>query len=296
MSIGSELKDARESRKITLETVSKRTKIPVKYLEAIEENRYDVFPSHTYVKGFIRAYAKVVGMDPLLLTRQFNAEIQPEEVKIETKNAEAELEKALGWRPTLSRPPVFRKQEPEPDLNLELVDEEYADPGRREPSILRQKALAFRKGNWAKWAGQGLMVLAAVALIGGVVHFGGKLLSKISWGGGSAEKTSETPDVLALVKVQDKYQHLVLKALDKSWVLVTMDDGQSSSEADMDEGEVKTYQAVRNFKLKLGNAGGVDVQFNGRSLGVLGTTGQVIEIQLPPGSAAAAPEETNDNS
>lgn len=294
MSLGSELKEARESRKITLETVSKKTKIPVKYLEALEENRYDVFPSHTYVKGFIRAYAKVVGMDPLLLTRQFNAEIAPEEMRIEPKNAEAELEKALGWRPTLNRPPVFRKQEPERDLNLELVDEEYSDPIRREPSNLRQRAMAFRKMQWSKWGSQALMVLAAVVLIGGVVHYGGKLLSKISWGSGKTEEKDKAPDVLALVKVKDKYQHLVLKALDKSWVLVTMDDGQSSSEADLAEGEVKTYQAVKNFKLKLGNAGGVDVQFNGRSLGVLGTTGQVMEIQLPPGTSSS--EEANDNS
>src|SRR5437667_4734111 len=107
MSIGSELKDARESRKITLETVSKKTKIPVKYLEAIEENRFDIFPSHTYAKGFIRAYAKVVGTDPQVLTRQFSAEAQPENMLIEPKNAEAELEKNLGWRPTLNRPPVF---------------------------------------------------------------------------------------------------------------------------------------------------------------------------------------------
>ncbi|HEY5039348.1 MAG TPA: helix-turn-helix transcriptional regulator, partial [bacterium] len=64
MSLGSELKQARETRKISLETVSEKTRIPIKYLESIEENRFDIFPSHTYAKGFIRAYAKVVGVDP----------------------------------------------------------------------------------------------------------------------------------------------------------------------------------------------------------------------------------------
>ncbi len=76
MSLGSELKEARESRKITLAEVTKKTKIPEKYLEAIEENNFGVFPSQTYAKGFIRAYAKVVGIDPAVLTRQFNAENQ----------------------------------------------------------------------------------------------------------------------------------------------------------------------------------------------------------------------------
>ena len=93
-------------------------------MEALEENRYDIFPSHTYARGFIRAYAKVVGIDPAMLTRQFNAENQREEMKIEPMNAEAELEKNLGWRPTLSRPPVFRRQDTVGDLNLEIVEDE----------------------------------------------------------------------------------------------------------------------------------------------------------------------------
>jgi cytoskeleton protein RodZ len=88
-------------------------------------------------------------------------------------------------------------------------------------------------------------------------------------------------------KVADKYQHLVLKALDKSWVLVTTDDGRTRNEADMAGGEVKTYRALNSFKVKLGNAGGVDVQFNGKPLGVLGPSGQVLEITLPNANFSA---------
>jgi hypothetical protein len=291
MSLGSELKSSRESKKISLETVSKRTKIPVKYLEAIEENRFDVFPSQTYAKGFIRAYAKVVGMDAQVLTRQFNAEVVPSEVRIEPKNAEAELEKTLGWRPTLDRPPVFRRQESESNLNLEMVDEGFSEPIAREPSIMRQKARAFRLGRWVQGLSRASLGLAAVVLVGAIVYYGGKAISGIKWGGSKSAASDSTGGI----KVLDKYQHLILKGLDKSWVLVTMDEGQSSSEVDLDEGEVKTYQAIKSFKLKLGNAGGVDVQFNGKSLGVLGATGQVVEIQLPsvPGSGS---ESQNDNS
>jgi hypothetical protein len=104
----------------------------------------------------------------------------------------------------------------------------------------------------------------------------------------SSSQVSETA-------VEDKFQHLVLKGLDKSWVLVTMDDGQSSSEVDLSQGEVRTYQAVKNFKLRLGNAGGVDIQLNGKPLGVLGTTGQVVEITLPVGAEVADQQENADN-
>jgi uncharacterized protein GlcG (DUF336 family) len=55
----------------------------------------------------------------------------------------------------------------------------------------------------------------------------------------------------------------------------------------MDEGDVKIYQAVNNFKIKIGNAGGVDIQYNGKALGVLGVTGQVVEIDLPVTDDAA---------
>jgi transcriptional regulator with XRE-family HTH domain len=286
MGLGPELRQARESRGISLEEVSKRTRIAVKYLEAIEEDRYDVFPSHTYARGFIRAYAKVVGVDPQVLTRQFNNENQPEEVKIESKNIEAELEKTLGWRPMVGRPPVFRRQETENDLNLEMADEQYPEATtQHDPSVIRQRSMVLRKIKWGKWLGQGLAVLALVAIVGAGIFYGVKLLSKIKWGGPRTETTaaSQTGEV----KVADKYQHLILKGLDKSWVLVTMDDGESSSEVDLDQGEVKTYKAVKNFKLKLGNAGGVDVQFNGKPLGILGTTGQVVEIDLPPGAGSS---------
>jgi cytoskeleton protein RodZ len=289
MNIGSELKAARVSRKITLETVSQRTKIPVKYLEALEENRYDIFPSHTYAKGFIRAYAKVVGVDPIILTRQFNAEIQPVEVRIEPKNAEAELEKNLGWRPTLDRPPVFRRQDTEENpLNLEMLDEGYAEPIRHEPSVMRQRAFNLRRGKWGAWAGRAVLGLAAAVLLGTLMFYGVRLVSKIKWGGSKSTTTATETSAYQPIVVGDKYQHLILKGLDKSWVLVTMDDGQTSSEVDLDQGETKTYKALKSFKLKLGNAGGVQVQFNGKPLGILGTTGQVVEIQLPPG-----PDDSN---
>jgi len=294
MSLGSELKEARESRKITLAEVTKKTKIPEKYLEAIEENNFGVFPSQTYAKGFIRAYAKVVGIDPAVLTRQFNAENQKVELPIETKNAEADLEKALGWRPALTRPPVFRRQEMEGDLNLEMVEEEFSEPILREPSVMRRKSLNLRKLKWGQWTSQILVVLAVAVLLGAGFYYGRKLLSKISWNAPKAESAANAPAGTDPVKVADKYQHLVLKALDKSWVLVTMDDGQSSSEADMDQGEVKTYQAVKNFTLKLGNAGGVDVQFNGKPLGILGTAGQVVEIKLPPDVDNSKTENANN--
>ncbi|MCI0567480.1 MAG: helix-turn-helix domain-containing protein [Acidobacteria bacterium] len=60
---GETLKRERELRKISLREVSEATKIGLKYLEAMEGNRFDQLPGGLFNKGFIRAYAKFIGLD-----------------------------------------------------------------------------------------------------------------------------------------------------------------------------------------------------------------------------------------
>jgi len=60
---GETLKRERELRKISLREVSEATKIGLRYLEAMEENRFDQLPGGLFNKGFIRAYAKFIGLD-----------------------------------------------------------------------------------------------------------------------------------------------------------------------------------------------------------------------------------------
>lgn len=60
--IGHLLKDRREERGLSLEEVAKITKIRFKYLEAIENSSYTDFPSEVYLKGFLKNYAKFLGI------------------------------------------------------------------------------------------------------------------------------------------------------------------------------------------------------------------------------------------
>ena len=62
--LGEFLRRERELRHISLDEVAERTKISRRYLEAIEEERYDRLPGETFVRGFIRSYAQSVGLDP----------------------------------------------------------------------------------------------------------------------------------------------------------------------------------------------------------------------------------------
>ena len=60
---GEELKNSRESKGISLQDISKDTRINQKFIEAIEEGNFGVLPQ-TYIRAFIRAYAKQIGLNP----------------------------------------------------------------------------------------------------------------------------------------------------------------------------------------------------------------------------------------
>lgn len=63
-SFGSWLRGQREVRQVELETISQSSKINIRYLEALEQDRFDQLPATIFVRGFLREYARVVGLDP----------------------------------------------------------------------------------------------------------------------------------------------------------------------------------------------------------------------------------------
>jgi cytoskeletal protein RodZ len=63
-SLGKFLKKERETRNISLEQVSKFTKIKQHHLRAIEEGRCELLPPTPYVKGYLNVYAKYLTLDP----------------------------------------------------------------------------------------------------------------------------------------------------------------------------------------------------------------------------------------
>jgi transcriptional regulator with XRE-family HTH domain len=60
--IGLELQQARMEKKITLEELSGRTHIAKKYLKALEDGDYRIFPGEVYLRGALRRYAQEVGL------------------------------------------------------------------------------------------------------------------------------------------------------------------------------------------------------------------------------------------
>lgn len=59
-SIGKYLKQCRETRAMSVEEVSRATRIPVASVERIENDHFDDLPGEVFVRGFLRAYARAV--------------------------------------------------------------------------------------------------------------------------------------------------------------------------------------------------------------------------------------------
>lgn len=58
---GSYLKHERELRGIPLDEVALTTKISIRFLQALEDNRFDELPGEVFIRGFIRSYGKAIG-------------------------------------------------------------------------------------------------------------------------------------------------------------------------------------------------------------------------------------------
>jgi hypothetical protein len=61
--IGSSLREARLRQNLDFPELEERTKIRPKYLRALEDERFDLLPAPTYVRGFLRSYAEALGLD-----------------------------------------------------------------------------------------------------------------------------------------------------------------------------------------------------------------------------------------
>lgn len=73
MELGSLLKKAREKKGLSIEDIQEETKIRKKYIEAIEENNFEILPGTVYLKVFVKGYAREVGLDYQELLSNYEA-------------------------------------------------------------------------------------------------------------------------------------------------------------------------------------------------------------------------------
>jgi cytoskeletal protein RodZ len=88
--LGNTLSRARRARAITLEDVERDTHVSRRYLQALENEDFSIFPAPVYARGFLRTYSRYLGLNPDELLRVFPS---------------ADLTVDIAPLPSVSRPP-----------------------------------------------------------------------------------------------------------------------------------------------------------------------------------------------
>jgi cytoskeletal protein RodZ len=71
---GERLRRERETQGIRLEEIARATKIGVRFLEALERDDFDTLPGDVFARGYVRAYAEHLGIDPEELVEEYERE------------------------------------------------------------------------------------------------------------------------------------------------------------------------------------------------------------------------------
>jgi cytoskeletal protein RodZ len=89
--IGNSLREARLRQDLDFPELEHETKIRGKYLRALEDERFELLPSHTYIKGFLRSYADALGLDGQLYVDEYNSRfvIGEDDVPLRTRRVPA---------------------------------------------------------------------------------------------------------------------------------------------------------------------------------------------------------------
>jgi cytoskeletal protein RodZ len=177
-SFGEELKRERELRDISLKEISEATKISIRFLEALELNNFDVLPGGVFNRGFIRAYARFIGVDGEEMVNAYLHEVALREAR-QAQPARSAQRSASSVGGGTSEPTPITRAELRAPHRSEI-------PPETRFSTRASKETAEGRTSLALWA---LVVLGLLIGVGVITMSltGGKSLDA------SAERKSQTP-------------------------------------------------------------------------------------------------------
>lgn len=93
-SFGEKLREAREARGVSLDEIAKSTKIGTRSLKALEDENFEILPGGIFNKGFVRAYARFLGMNEEEAIAAYQAAVKEEPVSVKTIAAQSAMARA----------------------------------------------------------------------------------------------------------------------------------------------------------------------------------------------------------
>ena len=272
--LGNTLRAERERQNLSVEDIEQGTSIRALYIEAIENGEYDKLPGEVYTRGFIKNYAKFLGLDGDEFSKQFTAEIHgappPSPV---SENPVANSGEKTPVEKLIDEPKIVKPVKP-----VEPVKPAKAE---KKSSKVVGEIHGETGGSSSKLIVAAVVIIAALA--GGAWSFlssdGGDVATKPPVQTQQQPKP-ENPTPVANanpappapidgVKVEAKFN-------DRCWTLATV-DGTVVLEGVVEAGENLSWEGKQNINLRLGNAGAVELTHNGQNLGVQGNIGDVVD-------------------
>lgn len=258
-SFGERMRREREMRGIKLEEITESTKISRRNLLALEEEHFDRLPGGIFNKGFVRAYARFLGLDEDQAVHDFM-----------TASADYDQPAALqppGSETSVVKPPVIPSDASE-----------------------KRKQLA--------WALSAVMVLAAGGLGWYALNYSKRPSPDQNSAGiaplaaseqaqgqePSGASTSVAPELGGVVGpggVPQRQVVVAIRASQETWVSMVV-DGKPYMDQVLMPGNESTVRGRESVVLKTGNAGGLQVSYNGEPLAPAGKAGQVRTLTFTP--------------
>jgi len=253
ISLGNHLRELRLAKGVSLDDIARSTRVGRRHLEALESDDWGELPSPVFVKGFIRAYCEFL---------------------------EAPPDEALG---------MYREAVGETVKPDRVQSAVHAPPSRRFGPLILSLVLFFALGAslFALRIGLKSSPHPAPAVSAPARTNPGSVSSSAPTPVESATTAPVQPAAAPTVEPQPSAQRLAIRAVEPTWIRVQVDDGQVTEEL-MQAGAVREWTAARKFVLTVGNAGGLEVDLNGRRMPALGPKGAVIQRLVLPAEGQGA--------
>lgn len=239
--LGEEFRRAREARGQTISDVAERLHIRSVYLTAIEDEDWAAIGAPVYIRGFMRTYARYLGLDPEAAVARFTE------------------------APAQARGPV-----PAPAAG---------DERRRRPSIGALVAIVVAVLLVGFVGYQYLVVRSdrppAAPVVRTSAPPAGPAASAAAAAAAPAAEAESPPAGAPVPNQAGGEPKLVVRITETSWLRVAVDD-KVALEGTYPPGTVKSFVG-KSALVRVGNAGGVQLEVGGRPIGRLGADGDVVE-------------------
>jgi cytoskeletal protein RodZ len=288
-SIGEYFRLVRETKRLSMDEVAMKTRIHSEFLKALEEENFAKLPDQVFVKGFVRSYARSLGLEEEEAIRRFDESAgafyskQDEREKLRVRQAEDERRRKANKKAVAAAAGVallvlallFTREQsavsPDRSGGSEVGRRTAVLPPPIKPvdAVVKERP---REGSSEARPAPDLLRKPTDPSTGAVASAVPEKLPPQP----AVPSLPPPPEIPSVVEpaVSERLQ-LELQALELTWVLVQVDEGQPQ-EVLLKRGDRVRWSASDKFVLTLGNAGGVQVEMNGKPQGPFGPTGKVV--------------------